>query len=136
MRIGELAAAAGVNVQTVRYYERRGMLGDTTRTSGGFREYPREAVDVIRFVKRAQELGFALVEIESLLRLRAAKAARSDVRALVSAKRGVVESKIRELKAIRAALDRLVASCAAGGGPGCPILRALGGEREDGPADA
>ena len=70
MRIGAAAERAGVNVQTLRYYERRGLLPRPPRRTSGYREFPDEAVRVVRFVKRAQDLGFTLDEIEELLRLR------------------------------------------------------------------
>ncbi|MFI1920295.1 MerR family transcriptional regulator [Nocardia sp. NPDC020380] len=71
MRTGELAARAGVNAQTLRYYERRGLPARPPRSPAGYRSYPVEAVEVVRFVKRAQELGFTLEEIEELLELAA-----------------------------------------------------------------
>src|SRR5688572_18532626 len=87
LRTGELAARAGVNVQTLRYYERRGLLKEPRRRSSGYRAYPAEAVKLIRFVKQAQELGFTLSEIENLLRLRAdQKASCSEVRARAESK--------------------------------------------------
>ena len=70
MRIGALAAAAGVNVPTVRYYERRGIIPPPPRTSSGYRQYDPAVLDRIRFIKRAQELGFTLEEISDLLALR------------------------------------------------------------------
>lgn len=70
MNIGEVAAAAGVNVQTVRYYERRGILQPPGRTMAGYRNYEQTAVTRVRFVKRAQELEFSLDEIQDLLNLR------------------------------------------------------------------
>ena len=70
MRIGAAAEQAGVNVQTLRYYERRGLLPRPPRRTSGYREFPDEAVRVVRFVKRAQDLGFTLDEVEELLHLR------------------------------------------------------------------
>ena len=69
MRIGELGAQAGVNAQTLRYYERRGLLGPTGRAASGFREYDANAVRQVRFIRRAQDLGFTLAEIRDLLGL-------------------------------------------------------------------
>ena len=81
LRTGEVAARAGVNVQTLRYYERRGLLKKPGRRASGYREYSPDAVRLIRFIKRAQELGFTLTEIEDLLRLRSDQTAKcSDVR--------------------------------------------------------
>jgi len=70
LRTGEVAAQAGVNVQTLRYYERRGLLKEPARRASGYREYPPDSIGLIRFIKRAQELGFTLTEIEDPLRLR------------------------------------------------------------------
>jgi len=87
LRTGEVAAQAGVNVQTLRYYERRGLLKEPERRPSGYREYSPDAVLLIRFIKRAQELGFTLAEIEDLLRLRNDHSARcSEVRAAAQAK--------------------------------------------------
>lgn len=69
MRTSELAGRAGVNSETLRYYERRGLLDEPPRTSGGYRDYPDGAVELLRFIKRAQELGFTLDEVEELLDL-------------------------------------------------------------------
>jgi MerR family mercuric resistance operon transcriptional regulator len=69
MRTSELAGQVGVNAETLRYYERRGLLSEPPRTSGGYRDYPPTAVDLLRFIKRAQELGFTLDEVEELLHL-------------------------------------------------------------------
>jgi DNA-binding transcriptional MerR regulator len=79
MRAGELAAHAGVNIQTVRFYERRGILPKPSRTASGYRVYSAEALRLIRFIKRAQELGFTLDEIEDLCAFEATvvRAARS-----------------------------------------------------------
>ena len=76
MRTGQIANQAGVNVQTLRYYERRGLLQAPARRDSGYREYPSDAIRIVRFVKRAQELGFTLSEVEILLGL----AAGGDVR--------------------------------------------------------
>lgn len=70
LKTGEVAARAGVNIQTLRYYERRGIIQEPTRRASGYREYPQDAVRVIRFINWAQDLGFTLTEIEELLRRR------------------------------------------------------------------
>ena len=70
LRIGDVASKAGVNIETLRYYERRGILRSPKRSSAGYREYPTDTVRLIRFIKRAQELGFTLDEIEDLVALR------------------------------------------------------------------
>jgi len=83
IRIGEVAARAGVNVQTLRYYERRGLLKPPARRPSGYREYSPDAVRVVRFIKRAQQLGFTLDETGELLRLRTLRAMRRALQVLV-----------------------------------------------------
>lgn len=132
LRTGEVAAQAGVNVQTLRYYERRGLLREPERRPSGYREYPADAVRLIRFIKRAQEIGFTLTEIEDLLRLRDdQESACAEVRSAAEAKIGDIEQKIRHLRAMKRALEVLVASCQTEGSPRhCPILEALDDGRE------
>jgi Hg(II)-responsive transcriptional regulator len=127
MRTGELAAHAGVNIQTVRFYERRGILPKPERTSSGYRVYSPEAVRLIRFIKRAQELGFTLVEIEDLLRLRHnRRSSCAAVKSAGQAKMSSVEAKIASLKAMKRALAVLLASCERNDRDReCPILEAL-----------
>lgn len=127
LRIGEVAARAGVGVQTLRYYERRGLLAEPRRTASGYRLYPNEAVRVVRFIKRAQGIGFSLSEIERLLELRDDRVSScEDVRELALAKIGVVEQKVRQLTGLKKALLRLVESCERGDQDReCPILEAL-----------
>jgi Hg(II)-responsive transcriptional regulator len=132
LRTGEVAAQAGVNVQTLRYYERRGLLKEPVRRASGYREYPADAVRLIRFIKRAQEIGFTLSEIEDLLRLRDDQdSACAEVRSAAEAKIEDIEQKIRHLRAMKRALGVLVASCATEGSPRhCPILEALDDGKE------
>lgn len=127
LRTGEVAAQAGVNVQTLRYYERRGLLKEPARRASGYREYPADAVQIIRFIKRAQDLGFTLTEIEELLRLRSdQKASCAEVRAAAQGKIDDIEQKIRHLRAMKRALGVLVTSCRSDGSiRACPILEAL-----------
>jgi len=131
MRIGEVARQAGVNVQTLRYYERRGLLREPARRSSGYREYPPDTVRLIRFIKRAQELGFTLAEIEELLRLRSDQRKNcAEVRSAAIAKMEDIEGKIRSLQAMKRALGVLVRSCAGNGSiRECPILESLADER-------
>ncbi len=138
LRIGEVAGKAGVNVQTLRYYERRGLLLAPQRTASGYREYPLETVRLIRFIKRAQDLGFTLKEIEELALLREAKRSkRSEARALAEAKMRDIDQKVRQLHAMRSALGTLVESCACRDGqPACPILEALDDTPDETLADA
>lgn len=130
---GEVAERAGVNVQTVRYYERRGLIPEPPRSSGGFRQYRPEHVARIRFIKRAQELGFTLEEAHELLSLRATPDAdRADVRAVAQEKRDEVQQKIDDLQRIQATLNHLITACEGHGSTDdCPILHAL----EDHPDD-
>ncbi|HKY36584.1 MAG TPA: MerR family transcriptional regulator [Polyangiaceae bacterium] len=127
LKTGQVAAQAGVNVQTLRYYERRGLLREPKRRRSGYREYTADAVQIIRFIKRAQELGFTLTEIEELLRLRIDQhSACSEVRGAAEAKITDIEHRIDQLAAMSRALTLLVASCAVEGSPRqCPILEAL-----------
>lgn len=127
MRIGEVAAAAGVNIQTLRYYERRGLLPKPERNAGGQREYAEGTVRIIRFIKRSQDLGFTLSEVEELLRLRSQDGrSRTSVRRLAAAKALDIEGKLRHLQRMRKALNVLVDSCdCAEGQLQCPILEAL-----------
>jgi DNA-binding transcriptional MerR regulator len=127
-RTGEAARAAGVNVQTLRFYEREGILPPPRRAPSGYRQYGDDAVRIVSFVKRAQELGFTLREAKELLRLRAAGPKRAAAaRAAAASKLDDIDKKVRDLNAIRAALTSLVDACACadGGAVRCPILEAL-----------
>ena len=125
--IGAIATHAGVNVQTLRYYERRGLLPAPARTSSGYRRYTSETVQLVRFIKRAQDLGFTLSEIGQLIGLRAApRRDRARVLKLATAKIADIEEKIARLGAIRGALATLVDSCdCAGSALECSILEAM-----------
>lgn len=130
LRAGEVARRAGVNRQTIRYYERRGLLPAPPRTRSNYRAYPADAVLRVRFIQRAQELGFTLEEIRELLSLRAAPRARcADVRRRAEAKVRDIDRRIRTLEVMRGALARLITECS-GSGPvtECPILEALDSE--------
>jgi len=124
---GGLAAAAGVGVETVRFYERRGLLPRPPRTASGYRQYPPDSVERLRFIRRAQGLGFTLEEIAELLELRVDEvAACPAVEASARAKIRRVEGKMSELQRIRDALGRLVAACEAREATSeCPILEEL-----------
>ena len=138
MRIGEVAAAAGCNIPTLRYYERRGLLREPQRTDSGYREYPPETVRIVRFIKRAQELGFTLHEIEELLRLRNGEATRQgEIRAIAEAKMRDIEEKQARLQAMHDALGGLLQSCRTRrASPSCPILDALNDGEIDCPKTA
>lgn len=129
MKIGELATAADVSVQTVRYYERRGLLPEPERRASGYREYSPETIDRLHFIKRAQELGFTLSEIRELLELRLdPDTPAAAVKARAEAKIADIDHKLRELERIRHALVHLAGRCRGGRGPAgdCPLLDALG----------
>ena len=133
-RIGAVAKATGVSVEAIRYYEKLGLLPEATRTPSGYREFPPGAERRVRFIQRAQALGFSLDEIRQLLDLRASDAApTSEVKQRVDAKLRAVEAKIAELDHLRRALESLGDSCCAGGSE-CPILDALDGLGTNAPA--
>ncbi|MGQ0648364.1 MAG: heavy metal-responsive transcriptional regulator [Gemmatimonadaceae bacterium] len=127
MRIGEVAAAAAVNAQTLRYYERVGLLPEPARRSSGYREYDVDTVRRVRFIKRAQDLGFTLSEIADLLALREqSETACEQVEARASATLERIGEKIHDLEQMRAALSQYVRSCRRGRPVAeCPLLRAL-----------
>jgi DNA-binding transcriptional MerR regulator len=127
MFIGEAAAQAGVNVQTIRYYERRGLLPPSSRRPSGYRELPDDSVRIVRFIKRAQDLGFSLEEVAELLRLRRSRS-RERARSVAVRRLEQIERKMAELGAMRDALQHLVHTCRHGGTPSCPILEALEGD--------
>jgi DNA-binding transcriptional MerR regulator len=127
MRSSEVASAAGVNVETLRYYERRGILPEPQRSDCGYRSYDVQAVRTVRFVKGAQQLGFSLGEIEALLGL-AAGGPRScaAAKALATEKVGELEAKIARLTVMRDWLRRLVATCdRSPARRECPLLEAI-----------
>lgn len=129
MKIGELARRAGVNIQTVRYYERRALLPEPQRRPSGYREYGPDALERLRFIKRAQELGFTLAEIGELLQLRLDPSTpAAAVKARAEAKIADIDRKLHDLERIRHALVHLAGRCRGGRGPvgDCPLLDALG----------
>jgi Hg(II)-responsive transcriptional regulator len=136
MTSGKLARAAGVKVETLRYYERMGLLPEPARRPSGYRQYTAEDLAAVRFIKRAQGLGFSLREIADLLALRVdAETSCAEVRERAEAKLADVEAKIADLDRIRGALARLVQACTGAGPSGhCPILDALEGDLQEDPA--
>ncbi len=124
---GEVAGAANVNIETLRYYERRGVIPPPRRSETNYRKYPAETVSRVRFVKHAQDLGFTLDEIKGLLSLRATRGARAEqVRSKAAAKMADIDKRIESLQRMRAALAHLIEECS-GEGPasGCTILHAI-----------
>lgn len=136
MKIGELANAVGVNIQTLRYYERLNLLQPSTRKPSGYRLYDGEALKRLRFIKNAQALGFTLHEVTELLNLRVSSIARcGDVQRKAQAKLQQVEDKIRALQALARPLRSLIQHCRAGQPTeACPILKSFeeGGRRNHG----
>jgi DNA-binding transcriptional MerR regulator len=136
--IGQVASRAGVGVETVRFYERRGLLEEPARRASGYRQYSEDAVRRLLLVKKAKALGFTLREIADLIGLRLEPGStRSDVRGRAEAKVADIDAKISDLQGMRIALAKLIAACD-GHGPldGCPILAALdepGGEHQHPP---
>jgi Hg(II)-responsive transcriptional regulator len=120
-----VAVKAGVNVQTIRFYERRGLLAAPERSGSGYREYSPEAVRTVRFIKRAQELGFSLREVGELLALRDKQRSCGEVKRAAAKKLKDVDTKLARLQAMRSALSTLVDSCATGSSSECPLLEAL-----------
>ncbi len=131
MKIGEVAKAAGVGIDAVRFYEREGLLPEPDRQPSGYRDYAPEAVLDLRFIKRAKELGFSLKEISELLSIsREQDATAGDVEKLAEAKLADLEDKIRSLQRMKKALREVAESCP-GRGPtsDCSILRSLTGDQ-------
>ena len=126
LTIGRLAQAAGVNVETVRYYQRIGLVKKPPKPLQGIRYYPPDAVNRIRFIKRAQQLGFSLQEIAQLLELGSGQC--EDVRHQAEARLTQIESQIKDLQAMRRVLRQLVNDCRRHARPGyCPIVQTLAG---------
>jgi DNA-binding transcriptional MerR regulator len=122
-----LAAQAAVNPQTLRYYERRGLLSEPVRSPGGYRVYPDAAVQRVRFIRRAQQLGFALAEVDVLLHLaEGGPDSCEKARALATEKIIDLRGRIADLEALQNGLTRLVATCALPQAQReCPILHEL-----------
>ena len=127
---GSLARQVGVNPETIRFYESRKLLPAPDRNASGYRQYPPESVQRLRFIKRAQALGFTLEEIVELLRLRTDRRGSSRaVKRVAEEKLEIIDGKIRDLRRMRRSLGELVRACD-GDGPrqACPILTAIGKE--------
>lgn len=123
MRIGEVAAQAGVHVQTIRFYERRGLLRQPQRLRSGYRDYPSETVQVVRLIKQLQEHGFTLKEVETLLRLQSARATQvPELHAHLQAKIDSLEVKIQALQAMRDKLKVLTGQLAHDNGRGVGLF--------------
>ena len=129
LTIGQLARAADVNVETVRYYQRRGLVAQPQRPSNSVRRYSEDSVKRIRFIKRAQELGFTLAEVTNLLALEDGRSCR-ETRELAGRKLAIVESRLADLSRLRRTLRELVARCDTSRGKvSCPIISVLSSGR-------
>ncbi|MBU7580330.1 MAG: MerR family transcriptional regulator [Porphyrobacter sp.] len=122
MKIGDLARAGGVSVETIRFYQRRGLLSEPARTTGARRYSPGD-LERLRSIRAAQTAGFTLEEIAALLDLD--QHDRAGARALAEARIAAIDERIETLKAMRAALKALVKDCAQGGDGPCPIIGAF-----------
>lgn len=138
MRTGQVASEAGVNVQTLRYYERRGLLPEPPRRDSGYRAYGANSVAVVRFIKRAQEVGFTLTDIEMLLHLaHGGPASCEAVKELAHQKVLDLDRRIVSLQAMRASLERLVETCdRPKRSRECPLIESLGGGAVGGEVDS
>jgi MerR family transcriptional regulator, mercuric resistance operon regulatory protein len=125
--IGRLARAGGVNVETVRYYQRRRLLAVPIKRARGFRYYGTETLERLRFIRRAQALGWSLEDIRQLLGLDRKRAC-ATTRALAAQRLAFIESKLKDLTILRDALAALIHECDEHGGSNCPILTRLSHE--------
>lgn len=125
IKIGDLADQAGVHHETIRYYQRLGLVPTPRREYGSIRRYGEEAAGRLRFIKRAQGLGFSLDEVKLLLELSVGEHC-AETRTVAEQKGRLIEQKIADLRGIRTALDKLVRACGTGKkGRGCPIIESL-----------
>ena len=125
LTIGRLALCAGVNVETIRYYQRLKLLPEPPKPPGGVRRYSEDAVSRVRFIKRAQELGFSLAEIGRLMRLGDPQSC-GEARSLAAEKLALVDSRLADLRRLRGTLTALIGRCdRARGKVACPIIESL-----------
>lgn len=129
LTIGKAAQLAGVGVETIRYYEREGLIVQPARRNGSYRRYPPELVTRIRFIRRAKDLGFSLKEVKELLRLaEEPSTACDDARRRAEGKIAAIDDKLAALTKMREALVGLTAACREAPTGTCPILEVLGAE--------
>lgn len=129
IKIGALSEQTGVHLETIRYYQRLGLMPTPDRSRGTIRRYGLDAASRLRFIKRAQALGFSLDEVKLLLDLSAGEHC-AETKTLAQRKKKLVDQKIADLRAIQAALDKLVRACGTGRqGRGCPIIESLSSEQ-------
>lgn len=127
--IGKVARATELSVETIRYYEREGLLPEPSRSASGYRQYADNAVKRLRFIKRAKDLGFTLSEIQSLLSISDRRGDKAEVKSLTENKLLLIKQRIADLKRIQSALSELSDQCDGDGcADDCPILNALGAD--------
>ncbi len=131
LTIGQVAKGVEVNIETIRYYERMGLIPLPPRRESGYRQYPEDIVNRVRFIKRAQELGFSLKEVAELLSLRVGpNTTCGDVKKVADSKITEIVGKIQSLERMRDALMRLVETCEESRqAEECPILWAFGNDK-------
>jgi MerR family transcriptional regulator, mercuric resistance operon regulatory protein len=131
--IGELSRQSECNIETIRYYERIGLLPKPRRQGGRFRRYDADDVSRLRFIRRARQLGFGLEDVRELLRLTAVRGegARAETRQLAAAHVAEVRAKIADLQAMERVLTGAICECDAGRGPGCPVIEVLSGSESE-----
>ena len=133
MQIGELAKKTGLNVETLRYYEKQGLLIPVSRTEAGYREYNHQSVKQVKFIQLAKSLGFTLAEVSELLTLKVEQDQRvcAEVKTIAEEKLREIEQKIKSLSLMRASLKEITDACCGGQEPAtsCSILSAL--DKED-----
>jgi MerR family mercuric resistance operon transcriptional regulator len=134
LTIGQAAKGAGIGIETLRFYERQGLIDVPPRSSCGYRQYPKEVIARLLFIRRAQNLGFSLKEIKGLISLRLDSSPdlmpdRGAIKAQAEAKIADIDGKLEALQRMKAALTRLVQACqTTAPGCSCPILQALEAE--------
>lgn len=133
LSIGQLARRSDIGVETIRFYEREGLIAADARTASGYRRFVPAAAGRLAFIRRAKRLGFSLGEIRQLLELAEADGDRGRVKRLAEGKLVEIENRIAELQRMRDALNELTRQCS-GHGPvkGCPIVETLGEDMNDG----
>jgi MerR family mercuric resistance operon transcriptional regulator len=130
MTIGRLAKEAGVNVETIRYYQRRGLIEEPLKPTGGHRRYQPSVLKRVAFIRRAQALGFSLAEVQNLLRYSDGRSWK-ETRQIAEKKFATLDVSLNQLRRMRDALKALIKKSRDGKGRGlCPIIRALDGEAE------
>jgi MerR family transcriptional regulator, mercuric resistance operon regulatory protein len=129
MTIGVLARSAGVNIETIRYYQRRGLIDTPRKPPGGVRRYEANSLAQLRFIKRAQQLGFNLREIRDLLTL--GQQSCDATRHIAEHRLADIEARLADLKTMRRLLARLIRECTAGRHAACPIVQSLSGTQDN-----